>query len=219
MNPVPAHPANLFPRFRRLLNLNQVPICRDAGWLESQRNRTVEGVFVSRVVDDRRIWRRCPCFEVHQRPAPRAHERTWFAYAFEMMSSQAKLVIIVLWSYFALYTLATMSLYFAGRPALAWWWTMPVFLWPVVVCVALHKASPRARVCKSLQMCTCPTCRYSIGSLPTQDDGCTLCPECGAAWILPPTKPKPVSHVADASSPRSGRRLVATGDSRWWSGC
>jgi hypothetical protein len=28
----------------------------------------------------------------------------------------------------------------------------------------------------------CPWCMYSIASLPPQNDGCVLCPECGGAW-------------------------------------
>lgn len=28
----------------------------------------------------------------------------------------------------------------------------------------------------------CPSCRYDLAGLPTEPDGCTVCPECGAAW-------------------------------------
>lgn len=31
----------------------------------------------------------------------------------------------------------------------------------------------------------CGSCCYSIDSLPSEQDGCTVCPECGAAWRLP----------------------------------
>ena len=28
----------------------------------------------------------------------------------------------------------------------------------------------------------CASCRYNLQELPAADDGCTICPECGAAW-------------------------------------
>ena len=31
----------------------------------------------------------------------------------------------------------------------------------------------------------CPGCLYSLAELPTETDGCTVCPECGGAWELP----------------------------------
>ncbi len=31
----------------------------------------------------------------------------------------------------------------------------------------------------------CPRCSYRIDDLPADADGCTPCPECGAAWKLP----------------------------------
>lgn len=30
----------------------------------------------------------------------------------------------------------------------------------------------------------CPQCGYDLGSLRPEADGCTVCPECGAAWRL-----------------------------------
>jgi len=35
----------------------------------------------------------------------------------------------------------------------------------------------------------CPGCGYIIRGLPRADDGCTVCPECGAAWWLPQNEP------------------------------
>jgi len=39
----------------------------------------------------------------------------------------------------------------------------------------------------------CASCGYVLGSLPAASDGCTLCPECGAAWKLgtPPASQRP----------------------------
>lgn len=31
----------------------------------------------------------------------------------------------------------------------------------------------------------CPACGYDLAGLDRQADGCTPCPECGAAWRLP----------------------------------
>ncbi len=32
----------------------------------------------------------------------------------------------------------------------------------------------------------CPACAYPIGGLSPQGDGLVVCPECGAAWRIPP---------------------------------
>jgi hypothetical protein len=31
----------------------------------------------------------------------------------------------------------------------------------------------------------CPKCLYNLTDLPPEEDECTVCPECGAAWVLP----------------------------------
>lgn len=31
----------------------------------------------------------------------------------------------------------------------------------------------------------CPSCSYRLRGVPPEPDGCTVCPECGAAWRLP----------------------------------
>jgi ssDNA-binding Zn-finger/Zn-ribbon topoisomerase 1 len=31
----------------------------------------------------------------------------------------------------------------------------------------------------------CPKCVFNLARLPAEQDGCTVCPECGAAWKLP----------------------------------
>lgn len=35
----------------------------------------------------------------------------------------------------------------------------------------------------------CGSCKYPIETTTPQPDGCTVCPECGAAWKLPPPPP------------------------------
>jgi hypothetical protein len=37
-----------------------------------------------------------------------------------------------------------------------------------------------------LQRSRCPSCISDLAALETESDGCTVCPECGAAWRLPP---------------------------------
>ena len=36
-----------------------------------------------------------------------------------------------------------------------------------------------------LAMEYCPSCGYRLVGTPPEGDGCTVCPECGAAWRLP----------------------------------
>lgn len=40
----------------------------------------------------------------------------------------------------------------------------------------------RARAAELLRMKECPSCRYHLDDLEPDPDGCTICPECGAAW-------------------------------------
>ncbi len=37
-----------------------------------------------------------------------------------------------------------------------------------------------------LRKSICPHCRFSLTGISPDPDGCTVCPECGAAWKLPP---------------------------------
>ena len=45
---------------------------------------------------------------------------------------------------------------------------------------SVHRLSPSRRLAKG----ECPTCGYSLRRLDPEPDGCTVCPECGAAWRL-----------------------------------
>lgn len=42
---------------------------------------------------------------------------------------------------------------------------------------------------KRLGMSQCPSCRYALDDILPEPDGCTVCPECGAAWKLPQQSP------------------------------
>jgi hypothetical protein len=41
----------------------------------------------------------------------------------------------------------------------------------------------------ALAMELCPACGYSLTATTPESDGCTVCPECGAAWKLPRPSP------------------------------
>lgn len=41
-----------------------------------------------------------------------------------------------------------------------------------------NRFAARLAACKA-----CVACSYLLADLPTEPDGCTVCPECGAAWL------------------------------------
>lgn len=55
----------------------------------------------------------------------------------------------------------------------------------VIVGRRIRKHAPRAIALAFLEACLCPSCGYELRGLPTEEDGCTVCPECGAAWRVP----------------------------------
>lgn len=44
--------------------------------------------------------------------------------------------------------------------------------------------SPQHAKAAMIRAGICPACGYQIGEVPVDADGCTICPECGAAWQL-----------------------------------
>jgi hypothetical protein len=63
--------------------------------------------------------------------------------------------------------------------------TMPllaVAAMPVALIVVLRRK--RERVSQLSKTQACLACGYSLKDLPSDPDGCTICPECGAAWRL-----------------------------------
>ncbi len=42
----------------------------------------------------------------------------------------------------------------------------------------------------------CPACAHDLKGVPPRDDGCTVCPECGAAWRVKETEAR--SHEGTA---------------------
>lgn len=50
--------------------------------------------------------------------------------------------------------------------------------------VGLQAALAPRQVSRLLLGRECPSCRYGLVGVPVQGDGCTVCPECRAAWRL-----------------------------------
>lgn len=54
-----------------------------------------------------------------------------------------------------------------------------------VVFGLLRVATPEEAVAPFLARRRCPSCAYDLSETPPDPDGCTTCPECGAAWRIP----------------------------------
>lgn len=107
---------------------------------------------------------------------------------------------------------------------LCWWWfiargwSKQAVKWSIVaVSIAVFvayisldiwvKRACRGTVIEALlREGLCPSCGYEIKTVPPQADGCSVCPECGAAWRLAlpgqPTDPEARSpwHGTDTTS-------------------
>ena len=55
---------------------------------------------------------------------------------------------------------------------------------------------PRGRRDVPIRAKRCDACGYAIDRLPVEDDGCRVCPECGAAWRVPGCAALPVGDGA-----------------------
>ena len=72
------------------------------------------------------------------------------------------------------------------------WGGVVVFLLMLVIVfvamrwTAVIMLSNRSKRLRSvlIQAQRCASCAYILGGLDIEDDGCTVCPECGAAWRL-----------------------------------
>jgi hypothetical protein len=63
----------------------------------------------------------------------------------------------------------------------------PLYLVTWVAAQLIH-VPVAIRICVKNGICS--ACGYSIKGLEPQDDGCTVCPECGAAWRFEDTDSK-----------------------------
>ena len=93
--------------------------------------------------------------------------------------------VIALTGVIGLFTHSILTGDFAGGPlartaSLAWFSLMPWVLW-----VGIKRARFGSVAAAMLKYLRCPHCGYDIRHLPTDpEDGATVCPECGCAWIL-----------------------------------
>lgn len=53
-----------------------------------------------------------------------------------------------------------------------------------------------------LDAARCPSCGYDLSASVAEADLCRVCPECGAAWILPRDRPDATVHVVRARTVR-----------------
>ncbi len=81
----------------------------------------------------------------------------------------------------------------AGKPLLGV--ALSVVALPVAVVVVFRafagRPTPEAVAAAALSAATCPQCLYSLIGVRAAPDGCTVCPECGAAWLMPHSQPPP----------------------------
>ncbi len=61
-------------------------------------------------------------------------------------------------------------------PPLVVWWML-----------SLRFVPPRKQIAAMLDDCACPSCVQNLTGVRPDADGCTLCPECGAAWRMEAT--------------------------------
>lgn len=64
---------------------------------------------------------------------------------------------------------------------------VPSVLYVMLVGLMLHRNKWNTKVSVVSAMTRaglCPSCAYMISEVKPADDGCTICPECGAAWNL-----------------------------------
>jgi hypothetical protein len=64
-----------------------------------------------------------------------------------------------------------------------------VMLWVPLLLGILRGAFRRELVAGNLVINQCGACGYNLNATATASDGCTVCPECGAAWKLPKRGP------------------------------
>lgn len=68
-----------------------------------------------------------------------------------------------------------------------WFCVVPVLVQLVVIGVSAWSFGQRTAsiICANGH---CASCGYALAILPTEADGCTVCPECGSAWRIPAAK-------------------------------
>ncbi len=100
-----------------------------------------------------------------------------------VLAAAMTLVVVHVWRNPTSWTEQVLVLPYA---ALSWVW----FVWWKGCCRLATR-----RWVKALRSAipVCPSCGYELAGIPTASDGCTVCPECGAAWKIgtPPASQSP----------------------------
>lgn len=103
----------------------------------------------------------------------------------ELKAGTFGLRLLLCWMLPACVVLAVLS--DTEAPAAVWWTVLPVLavlLWLLNRSLARRGSPRRTRRVASLlaDHGLCPTCAYRLTDLRPEQDGCTVCPECGGAW-------------------------------------
>jgi hypothetical protein len=108
-------------------------------------------------------------------------ERTWYRRSLQAAAIGSSAGLVALFAWLAKSDQVWMGILIVGIPL--------VLLVAVVALgsrgvwrreLARLEAAPRLRIAGGM----CIGCGYSLEDLPCEADGCTVCPECGAAWKL-----------------------------------
>lgn len=65
-------------------------------------------------------------------------------------------------------------------------WTLPIMFVLMVIFITVGQRERFDRLVPTrLTLGLCPQCLYRLDNVPREEDNATVCPECGAAWVLP----------------------------------
>lgn len=79
--------------------------------------------------------------------------------------------------------------FFMPHAVILWMYGLPAMTGSVLIVWAAMRFRPRMPPVDAEALATavgaegiCAACGYRLDDLPVEDDGCVVCPECGAAW-------------------------------------
>lgn len=103
---------------------------------------------------------------------------------------QARLArVSIVTSSIVLCAISIRSIFSASLPRLAWAAAFVVVMTALMFWVVLPPLRRMMWVSewkeKYKAIGRCPACQYQLADFGPEEDGCTVCPECGGAWRLP----------------------------------
>jgi len=127
--------------------------------------------------------------EIFKLTTPPCTDTVEYRIVWRWIFSAGTLVLFLYWPINNLFTN-----YLSGRLGLNSWIVMlmaamlclPLY-WIAYVFFSKSTSVQYLRILKHNSIC--PSCLFGLTDLPIKPDGCTVCPECGAAWRLPEAKP------------------------------